>query len=271
MSEQIFKDNTYSVVFAERRDIGDEWNHVRWNKDHHQIGYHRLYMLTSGRAAIHLIDRTLDLVPGYVYFIPAFSVLQSEIDGEMNKYYIHFQADSPVFGLYRFLSERYAVKSDEMTEYLFNTVVNNYAKNTQDAYLKVRGAMDLLLADFFSEPYAHPLALNKFDAVLRHIDNNFSRNIPLSELASIMNISTMYFSNYFKQVFHISPKQYILHKRLTESQRLLLETDMSVKEIAYAVGFENESYFSEFFSAKTGISARKFRNRELPRTRASVL
>ena len=86
-----------------------------------------------------------------------------------------------------------------------------------------------------------------------------------------MNISTMYFSNSSKQVFHISPKQYILHKRLTESQRLLLETDMSIKEIAYAVGFENESYFSEFFSAKIGISARKFRNRELPTTRDSVL
>ena len=60
----------------------------------------------------------------------------------------------------------------------------------------------------------------------------------------------MYFSNYFKRVFHISPKQYILNKRLTESQRLLLEGRMSVKEIAYEVGFENENYFSEFFSSK---------------------
>ena len=81
----------------------------------------------------------------------------------------------------------------------------------------------------------------------------------------------MYFSNYFKQVFHISPKQYILNKRLSESQRLLLESEMSVKEIAYAVGFENESYFSEFFSKKTGIPALRFRNRDLPRTRDSIL
>ena len=271
MSEHIFESNTYSVAFAERRDIGDEWNYVKWDKDHRQIDCHRLYFLTSGRAAIHLVDRTLDLVPGYVYFIPAFSVLHSEIDGEMNKYYIHFQADSPVFGLYRFLSDRYCVRANEITEYLFNTVVDNYTKNTQDAYLKVQGAMDLLLSDFFSGPDADRHALLRFEKVLRYIDDNFRRNIPLSELAGIMNISTMYFSNSFKQVFHISPKQYILHKRLSESQRLLLETELSIKEIAYAVGFENESYFSEFFSAKIGISARKFRNRELPRTRESVL
>ena len=271
MKDHIFESNTYSIAFAERRDIGDEWNYVRWDKDHHQIGYHRLYYLTSGKATIHLVDRTLKLVPGNIYFIPAFSVLQSEIDGEMNKYYVHFQANSPVFSLYRFLSDRYFVKGEEMTGYLFDIIVDNYTKNTQDAYLKVQGAMDLLLSDFFAGPDADRHALIKFDSVLRHIEENFRRNIPLSELASLMNISTMYFSNSFKQVFHISPKQYILHKRLTESQRLLLETDMSIKEIAYAVGFENESYFSEFFSAKIGISARKFRNRELPRTRDSVL
>ena len=85
-----------------------------------------------------------------------------------------------------------------------------------------------------------------------------------------MNISTMYFSNYFKQVFHVSPKQYILNKRLSEGQRLLLESEMSVKEIAYAVGFENQNYISEYFSKKVGISALKFRNRELPRKRENI-
>ena len=137
--------------------------------------------------------------------------------------------------------------------------------------MKVRGAMDLLLADFFTEPVVDRHSLLRFERVLYYIEENYKKNISLSELASLMNISTMYFSNSFKSAFHISPKQYILNKRLTESQRLLLETDLSVKEIAYAVGFENENYFSEFFSAKVGISALKFRMRDLPRTRESLL
>lgn len=44
----------------------------------------------------------------------------------------------------------------------------------------------------------------------------------------------------------------------------MLEGRMSVKEIAYEVGFENENYFSEFFSHKIGISALKFRKRVMP-------
>lgn len=274
MSDRIFERNSYSVAFAERRDIGEEWNRVEWNLRHHQIGYHRLYYRTDregGKAVLHLVDCDLEILPGKVYFIPAFSVLQSEIDGEMNKYYIHFQSDSLVFGLYRYLSGRYAVDANRMTEALFDTVVENYAKNTPDAHMKVRGAMDLLLSDFFEGPDVDRHSIVRFERVLYYIDENYRKNIPLSELAALMNISTMYFSNSFKAAFHISPKQYILNKRLTESQRLLLETDLSVKEIAYAVGFENENYFSEFFSSKVGISALRFRKRDLPRTRDSLL
>ncbi len=271
MSEHIFDSNRYSVVFALEELIGEEWNDVVWDKNHHQIQYHRLYFLTSGTARLHLYDKTIDLVPGRVYFIPAYSVVQSEIHGEMNKYYVHFAADSPIFALYRYLSDRYSVPADEVTEYLFRCVVDNYATGTHEAYLKVQGAMNLLLAPFFSEISAQRHSLIKFEAVLSYIDENYKRNIQLSELAAIMNISTMYFSNYFKQVFNISPKQYILNKRLSESQRLLLESEMSVKEIAYAVGFENESYFSEFFSKKVGISALKFRNRDLPRKRENII
>ena len=274
MSERFLEQHTYSVAFAERRDIGEEWNRVEWNLKHHQIGYHRLYYRTDhagGRAVIHLVDCDLELLPGKIYFIPAFSVLESEIDGEMNKYYIHFQTDALVFGLYRYLSGRYFVNDTPVTASLFDTVIENYTKNTPDAHMKVRGAMDLLLADFFRGTMVDRHSLVKFEKVLYYIEAHYREHIALSDLAALMNISTMYFSNSFKAAFHISPKQYILNKRLTESPRLLLETDLSVKEIAYAVGFENENYFSEFFSAKVGISALRFRSRDLPTTRESLL
>ena len=100
----------------------------------------------------------------------------------------------------------------------------------------------------------------------RHTWWHYKEHIALSDLAALMNISTMYFSNSFKAAFHISPKQYILNMRLTESQQLLLQTDLSIKEIAYSVGFENENYFSEFFTSKLGVSPRKFRNRRIPST-----
>jgi len=163
------------------------------------------------------------------------------------------------------------VPANESSESLFKTVIDNYADPSVGAHLKVRGAIDLILSDFISDICAERPDLARFEDVLEYIEENFRKNISLAKLAGIMNISPMYFSNYFKSTFHISPKQYILNKRLTESQHLLLESRMSVKEIAYAVGFENENYFSEFFSAKVGISALKFRKRDIPTTRNSIL
>lgn len=261
----------YSVAFAEKRLVGDEWNHVKWNKHHYQIQYHRLYLPVNGRASISLYDRTLELIPGNIYFIPAFSVLESAIEGEMDKYYIHFQSSHPILSLYRYFSDKYSIAADAMSEGLFRTVVENYAEPTLGARFKVQGAMNILLSEFMSDIAEDSPGLSRFEEVLLYIDENFTKNISLSELASMMNMSTMYFSNSFKRTFRISPKQYILNKRLAESQRLLLESKMSIKEIAYAVGFDNENYFSEFFSAKVGISALKFRNREIPRTRDSIL
>ncbi len=271
MNDLIFENNMYSVIFAEQREIGEEWNHVQWNKHHRQIQYHRLYLLTEGEAKLKLYDRELHLSPGWVYFIPAFSVLESNIDDRMNKYYIHFQSQARFFSLYKYISNRYAIEAGALTESLFKTVVENYTDPSLAARLRVQGALNLIISDFVNDVKADAPGLGKFESVLKYIDEHYKQNIKLDELASIMNISRMYFSNLFKCTFRISPKQYILNKRLTESQRLLLETRLSIKEIAYSVGFENENYFSEFFASKVGISALKFRNRDLPRTRDSIL
>ena len=120
--------NDFSVSFAERRDVGSEWNLVEWNKKHFEIDCHRLYYRTDingGKATLHLIDRTIELTAGKLYFIPAFSILQSKIDGNMNKYYIHFRSNSPKLRLHRFLSDKYYIESDSLTESLFSVVIDN--------------------------------------------------------------------------------------------------------------------------------------------------
>ena len=271
MIGSILDSGSYSVVFAERRVIGDEWNKVKWDRNHKEIGCHRLYLPIDGRAEMKLKSGTLELLPGRVYFIPAFSVLSGSITGSMDKYYIHFQVDSMFLDIYRYLSDDLSVEASPVTEELFRTVVENYASSTVSSQLKVQGAMNLIISDFTSGINMDKMTLMRFAPVLEYINDNFTRDIRLEELAALMKISTMYFSNTFKRVFNISPKQYILNKRLIESQRLLLETEMSVAEIAYAVGFENENYFSEFFSARVGISALKFRKRALPTHRDSII
>lgn len=260
--EQKTSKNSYYVKYARFQKVGKEWNFNDWDAKLNPTGCHVLYYRTDSsptKAILHMTDGSLELEAGKIYFVPAFSVLRSEIDGEIEKYYIHFQCDYIEFGLYRQLFEHCCVPANNLTASLFDMIIDNYTKNTIASEKKVSGAMEILMADIMENLAIRPRDIEKFNLVLAYIEKNYQKNIIISELANIMNISTMYFSNIFKEAFHISPKQYILGKRLYESQRLLTGTDLSVKEIAEKVGFENENYFSELFSTKVGISALKFR------------
>lgn len=253
----------YFVEEARFCKVGEEWNNNIWNPGAGFMGCHALYYRTDHsdcKAVLHMLDGELEILPDRIYFIPALSVLRSEIKGEMKKFYIHFRCDFIDFGLYRHQYEKCSVPSDEMTKSLFDMVVENSKKHIASGDRKVQGAMEILLADILENLAVKPRDSEKFETVIKYIREHYREKLEISELAKMVNFSTVYFSNAFKAAFGVSPKQYIQGLRLFESQRLLSRTTLSVREIAERVGFENENYFSEFFSAKVGISALKYRN-----------
>lgn len=242
--------------------VGKEWNYNIWNPTGGEKGCHALYYRTdhsSSRAILYMLDGKLELLPERIYFIPAESVLYSEIDGEMDKYFIHFYCHFIDYGLYRHQYDRCFVPGDALTEELFRLICHDHKANTPGANRKIQGAMHILMADLLSNLAILPDKVEKFKVVLSYVDEHYCEAIKVETLAKMMNLSTVYFSNSFKDAFHVSPKQYILGKRFFKSQQLLSNTDMSIKEIADRVGFENENYFSEFFSAKAGVSALRYR------------
>ncbi len=271
MKNDLLIPSLFPVVFAERRTVGEEWNKIVWDRHHKDIMCHRLYLPMSGSGTLTLTREEIPVVPGRLYFLPAFSVMKSSIETTIDKYYIHFRSNLPVLDMYSYLSGRYYVDADEKTVSLVKTVLDNYTERSIKAEMKVSGAMSILLSEFLDGVGDLAANMPKFSAVLAYIDEHYKENIKLKTLADIMNISTMYFSNVFKSTFNISPKQYILNKRLTKSQELLIESELSIKDIAYAVGFDNENYFSEFFTSKMGISAMKFRSRRVDTERKSIL
>ena len=73
------------------------------------------------------------------------------------------------------------------------------------------------------------------------------------ELAELCYLSTSRFYQLFKAEFGVSPLEYRDRMIIKRASALLETGDMSVKEVALAVGFENTAYFSRFFKKHTGI------------------
>ncbi|ANI88493.1 AraC family transcriptional regulator [Arachidicoccus ginsenosidimutans] len=82
-----------------------------------------------------------------------------------------------------------------------------------------------------------------------------------SRYAEALNISSVYLTEIVKDATGKSVSYWIQQEILTEAKRLLFYTDMTVKEIACELGYEDHAYFSRLFSKLSGQSALAFRKR----------
>lgn len=84
-----------------------------------------------------------------------------------------------------------------------------------------------------------------------------------SYYASLLNISTVYLNEVVKGVTGMSTAFYIKYEAVLQAKRLLVNTSLSVKQIANQLGFTDYAYFSRLFSRTTGMSPMAFRNKNL--------
>jgi len=103
----------------------------------------------------------------------------------------------------------------------------------------------------------HAAALRKAE---NFIMENFTKKISLKEISAVAGLSPPYFSTIFKEEMGENLSKYLNRLRVEKASRLLLETEMSLSEIAACCCFEDQSWFSKIFKAYTGISPGKYRN-----------
>ena len=94
---------------------------------------------------------------------------------------------------------------------------------------------------------------------LNYIDEYFLTDVSKEQLAAISTYSYDRFRHIFKNVMGVSPKQYIINKRLEYSKSLLANTDESITEISYKCGFSSTSHFIQVFKQATDLTPIAYR------------
>lgn len=105
---------------------------------------------------------------------------------------------------------------------------------------------------------------NAYPAYVRQalsvIDANYSDcDLSVHRIAAEVGVSDDYLSRQFRQVTGVSTQEYLRRYRFARAMNLL-QTDISVGEVAREVGFRTLSYFSREFTKELGISPSKYRN-----------
>ena len=94
------------------------------------------------------------------------------------------------------------------------------------------------------------------------VDEKYASWHKVNEYAAEVHLSPKYLSQTVKQFTGKSAKEFIQDRLVLEAKRLLLHTELSVKEVAYRIGFEEPLHFSSFFKKKVNISPTLFRDRK---------
>lgn len=109
--------------------------------------------------------------------------------------------------------------------------------------------------------YLNNLSNNKFDSLAEVMEKNYSFNLTLAEYAKLACKSIPTFKREFKRMFNDTPAKWILKKRLALAADLLENTSLSIGEIVFECGFENQTHFSRVFKDKMGVQPSQFRVR----------
>jgi AraC-like DNA-binding protein len=126
-----------------------------------------------------------------------------------------------------------------------------------------------LMALFYSAQQGQSLAnaqsANAVELAIGRLQNEFDQDLNMSLLARELGVSYRWFRGAFAAQTGLGPHQYLLELRLVRARSLLVETELSVREIAMKVGFEDEFYFSRLFHQKLNLTPSQWRNRSVQR------
>ena len=127
------------------------------------------------------------------------------------------------------------------------------------AYLRV---LLIYLARIYNKQY-NGVELGKrhelYQRFRSSVEESYKKIHDASHYADLLNISVSHLNKLIKEHSGKTVMMHLHERQILEAKRLLFSTHMSVKEIAYNLGFHDDSYFSRFFKRMTSLTPMAYR------------
>ena len=258
VGNQIFLDVSHAVVVNQGSSL----------RGANTIPDHRIYAVTAtdgvGGTIRNLADgMCLDLTAGGIYFMPGMQPLEYSFESGLCMTAFHFRATLGR-GVDLFHGQaRFACTADrpELAQEM-RCALEGAAR--PGAMVRGRAILMEMVAGFMAHSTVELRRLQALHAryapLFERIDEACTARLRVSELAACMHITPSALARNFRRDVGTSVKAVISQRLVQRASQELLLSDRSIKEIAYALEFANEFYFSRFFKRHTHTSPSAFRN-----------
>ncbi len=241
--------------------------------------YHELYYIAEGKCSVFIGQRTYRLQAGDFALIPAGTLHKTDFTsrGQNTKYVISFSVSTgrqiDAF-LKTEISEagmragkiKAPVQRQEAILLLVNRMLYEYENQSPLGESLCRALLAELLislqrfrAGEEENDGNEDAAYGRMREVAAYLCEHAREPITLTELADRFAMSPSHLSRVFHQETGFGIREYLIQYRIRQACDLLLNTDMTVTQIADQCGFSESNYFGDAFRKATGLSPREYR------------
>ena len=205
-------------------------------------------------TVIQMPRQQISLTSGSLAFFPSnVSYTRSSVKDRL--IVIHFKS----FNYHSNQIEHLYPEEPEKYRDLFLQILHTWEQKDTAYKNECAALFSRLLAELYRD-YKPTCQNQKIQKSLVYMERNYLRkDFSLTAAAAESAMSDTYFRKLFKAEFGVSPKRYVIERRMDYAKALLLTGDLTVEEVADMCGYRDEKHFSVEFRKITGFPPSRYR------------
>jgi len=247
-----------SILEHGRVQSGKEWRYRGINSP-----FNRLYFCRSGCGTVTNGSHTCRLMPGRIYLVPL-NVTYDYMCTSLELFYIHFNLDLlPGKDLF---DETNECMSEMFSQKKIEEIYKAFTSRRIDSVLACESIILRALSRFARHirlRHRDSTSDRKIIPILEFVQENLNAKLRVADLVEQVGYSESSLVRIFKNITNQTPKSFINNQLITRAKKHLVLSNMTVKEIAYELGFHDEFYFSRFFKKMTGTPPSRYRDDQI--------
>lgn len=241
----------------------------------HSHNYHELYFLLSGSRRYFVGHTIYDVSPGDIVIIPQNTLHRTSGKNAGYERFALYFSDEFISDFRKEINERAYYDLLNMGCVYLGEAVKEKIKcillEIEQEKIKNDIFSNSLIKKYLFEIFVLVIRCGskkseevdakteRIESVLCYINENFANNITLSALAKRAFMEETYFSKRFKAITGFCFSEYLNQVRINMAKELLINSDLSISQIAEHCGFSGANYFGDVFKKRTNFSPLSYR------------
>lgn len=238
-----------------------------WTERKHAYGMFYMQLTIEGNGVLEYLGETYDLVTGDIFFVNAdnYHYYKTKANSHWKYCYLNLYGELCNVFYDLFHKECFTILKVQDLDQCINMFDSVYEKIQANQYVHSLEASNIICS------FLHEMALNcinenktrldllEIEHIVNYITSNFTENISVSGLSDKFHFSPEHLIRKFKLIFGCTPYQFIIDLRLKHAKQLLLNSNISLDNIASMCGFGSTDNMVYHFKNKENTSPQKYR------------